>query len=73
MGNNYAIPCGLGTGLKKVQKQGRDEEHKSYPTFAVYFLKMLGSLLAFFHLGLVSILFSGLSLTEMKLYGKYFF
>ena len=66
------FPVALGTDLKNVQKEGRDEERKSYSTFAVYFLKTSGSLLAFFHLGLVSILFSDLSLTEMKLYRKYF-
>ena len=60
-------------GLKKVQKQGRDERtQEDYPTSAVQFLQMSGSLLAFFHLCLVSALFSGPSLNEMKFHKTFF-
>ena len=52
-------------GLRKGQKQGRDERaQEDYPTSAVYFLHMSSSVLAFLHLCLVSVLFSGLFLTE---------
>ena len=63
----------LGMGLKKGQKQGRDERtQEDYPTSAVYFFQMLGSLLAFFHLCLVSVLSPGSPLTEMKFYRNFF-
>ena len=57
----------VGIGLKKVQKQGRGERmQEDYPTSARNMQQMLGSLLAFFNLCLVSVPFSGTSLTEMK-------
>ena len=44
--------------LKKEQKQDGDKRmQEDYPTSAVYFLKMLGSLLQLFHLCLVCVLF----------------
>ena len=59
--------------LKKVQKQGRNERtQEGYPTSGVFFLQMYGSLLAFFHLCLVSVLFSAPSLLEIKFYGNFF-
>ena len=59
--------------LKKVLKQGRDERtQEDYPTSAVIFLQMYGSLLAFFHLCLVSVLFSAPSLLEIKFYKNFF-
>ena len=62
----------LGMDLKQGQKQGRGERTQDYPTFAVHFLHMFGTVLAFFHLCLVSVLFSGPSLTEMKFYRNIF-
>ena len=60
-------------GLKKGQEQGRDERtQENYPTSAVYLLQMSGSLLAFFHLCLVSVLVSDSSLTEMKFHRNFF-
>ena len=51
--------------LKKEQKPARDERtQEDYLTSAAY---MLGSLLVFFNLCLVSVLFSAPSLTEMGL------
>ena len=45
-------------GPEKEQKQGGDARTpEKYPTSSVYFLQMSGSLLAIFHLCLVSILF----------------
>ena len=57
----------LWMGLKKGQKQDRNEiMQEDYSTSAKNTQPMSGSLLAFFHLYLVSILFSAPSLTETK-------
>ena len=57
----------LRIGLKKGQKQGRDERmQEDYCTSAVYFLLMSNSLVAFFHLCHISVFSTGPSLTEMK-------
>ena len=58
--------------LKKGQKQGRDERTQKLPYICCVFLQMSGSLLGFFHLCLVSVLFSGPPLTEMKFYRIFF-
>ena len=62
----------LGMGLKKVQKQAEMKEHKDYPASAKNTQQLSGSLFTFFHLCLVSVLFSCPSLTEMKFYRNYF-
>ena len=60
----------LGMGLKKAQKQGRDERMpEDYSIYAEYFLQTLGSL----NSCVLSCLpcfcpFSGLFLTEVKFY-----
>ena len=61
-------------GLKKVHKQGRDERtQEDYPTPAKNTQQMLGSLFEYFYLCLVSLLFSGPTLTKMKFYRKKLF
>ena len=53
--------------MKKGQKQGRNERtQEGYPTSSKISQQISGSLLVFFHLCLVSVLFSGPSLTELS-------
>ena len=62
----------LRVDLRKWGKQGRNEKkQQDYPTYSMYILQELGSLTVFFHLCLVSVLFSGPSLTEMKFYKNF--
>ena len=59
--------------MKNGQKFGREERmQEDYPTSAVYFLQILGNLLVLFHLCLVSVPFSGPSLTKTKFHRTFF-
>ena len=59
--------------MKNGKKFGREERmQEDYPTFAVYFLQMSGNLLVLFHLCLVSVAFSGQSLTKNEVSRNFF-
>ena len=59
-------------GAEKVQKQGRDERTQEYYLNICKNTQQMYSLLAVFHLCLVSVLFSAPSLLEIKVYKNFF-
>ena len=62
----------LRMGLKKGKKQGRDERmREDYPTSAKVHIRCRVGFLRSFHLCLVSVCFSGPTLTEIKVYRNF--
>ena len=59
------------TCMQKHGKNERMQEDRPIHLLNVHFLQMSGSFLAFFHVCLVSVLFSGPSLTEMKFHRNF--
>ena len=59
-------------GAEEVQKQGSDERTQEDYPICCELLQMYGSLIAFFHLCLVCVLFSAPSLPEMKFHRNFF-
>ena len=57
---------------KSTETRQRQKNARRLPYICCVFLQMPGSLLAFFHFCLVSVLFPGPSLTEMKFYRNFF-